>query len=405
MEVVTTAWTDSELLMLYSLKEAGKKFPEIAALMNKSPLANRGYTDNSLQKKYSQIDWVKWLSSKKEIEENAEKLSDKQQVIESTISAHERTIKRDKARTEVIADSVKSAIYRLPKPSENFYKPKSSKYSAEHAGLVLSDLHIGESFSLQDTGGLSEFNFEVFKKRMNVVKESVVEIVHRHRNIYDIPELHVFCLGDIVAGMPEVGQWSQAYIDLDIQDQLWKGVAAIRDALATWSKHFKNVHFYGIYGNHGRMARRGLLKTSTNWDHLCYRFLEQSLSEYKNITWDIPTAWFLQRNILGHEFYLTHGDGIKGSMGIPFYGVTRAESKISAMMKKRPDYFLLGHFHSAAEFQTNSSKVIMNGSFMGGDMYSLRDLNSVSAPEQKMFGIHERKGVTWTYNIHLARDQ
>lgn len=404
----SSTWNDSELIMLYSLKESGKTFPEIAILMNSSPLACRSYTDNSLRKKYNQIDqsggWSNWLEGKKTDEENLEKLSDKEQIIESTLSAHEKLIKREKARTEVIVDSIKSAIYRLPKPrpQDIFYKPiKKTKYSDEHAAIILSDLHIGESFTLQDTGGLSEFNHEVFKQRMDIVKKSVIEIATRHRHMYDIPVLHVLCLGDIVAGMPEVGQWSQAYIDLDIQDQLWKGVAALRDTLSTWAKHFKQINFVGLIGNHGRMARKGVVKVSTNWDHLCYKFLEQSLIEYKNIQFDIPSAWFSQRKILGYDFYMTHGDGIRGSMGIPFYGVTRAESKISAMLEDRPDYFILGHFHSAAEFQTNSSRIIMNGSFIGGDMFSLRDLSASSPAEQKMFGIHPSKGVTWTYNIHL----
>ena len=43
----------------------------------------------------------------------------------------------------------------------------------------------------------------------------------------------------------------------------------------------------------------------------------------------------------------------------------------------------------------------MNGSFMGGDMYSLKDLRKKDRAEQKIFGIHEKKGVTWMYNIQL----
>jgi len=269
----------------------------------------------------------------------------------------------------------------------------------------LSDLHIGASYSLEDTGGLSEFNLDVFYRRLESLKQSVTRIVERHKLMYELPELHIFCLGDIVAGMEGSGQWSMSYINLDIYDQMLEGAKALRDLVATLAGAFPKVNFYGIYGNHGRIGKRGDNKVSTNWDRICYEFLRMSLVEYENIEWEIPTAWFLQKEIQGHNFFISHGDGIRGSMGIPHYGVERAEKNISGMMHVRPDYFLIGHFHSPAEIQTNCSKIIMNGSFMNGDMYSLRDLRKSGRAEQKIFGIHRKHGVTWTYDIHLDAEE
>ena len=39
------------------------------------------------------------------------------------------------------------------------------------------------------------------------------------------------------------------------------------------------------------------------------------------------------------------------------------------------------------------------------DMYSLKDLASGSPPEQKMFGIHPKKGITWVYNLQLNQGE
>jgi hypothetical protein len=186
---------------------------------------------------------------------------------------------------------------------------------------------------------------------------------------------------------------------LSITDQLAEGAQALHNLIATWATAFEKVTFYGIYGNHGRVGKKGQTKSSDNWDRVCYTILQLALENYDNIEWHMPKTWWLNPMIEGHSFYLCHGNGIRGTT---LAGVEKAESKIAGMLEQRLDYFLMGHFHSPAEIQTNSSRVIMNGSFMGGDIYSLQDLGKNSAPEQKIFGIHKKKGITWTYNIYLG---
>lgn len=400
-------WSYDELIVLHSLSEAGKTYPEIAEVLTKS-VGKRDYNADSIRKKFNDTNWdvfFKESELKQELmSDNFEQETEKQKIIDSTLSNQEKQVKKESARTSLIIDALKSAIYRLPKPkpTELMYKLKSrSEYTPEHVGVILSDLHVGAAYTMEDTGGLSEYNLDIFKQKMEKLKASVIEISERHRHMYDLPHLHIFCLGDIVAGMPGVGEWSPAYISLDVYDQMVEGISSLRNTLACWSKVFPKITFYGISGNHGKCAPRGAIKVSTNWDRITYNFLQISLKEYNNINWVTPTTWWIQEKIQGHNFYLTHGDGIKSSQGIPYYGVERAERNIIGLMKERPDYMLVGHFHNAAELSTNSSRIIINGSFCGADMYSLKDLTKGSKSEQKMFGIHEKKGITWTYNIHL----
>jgi len=405
---IGTKWTTEEMMMLYHLKVGSKTHKEIAEIMAKE-IGRRDYSENLIHKKWKNTDWVSFLrqQGKKEelLNEIQEKEYEKNRIIEATLEQQERLVHKENARTELIIDAIKSSIFRLPKPkdSELRYQPiKDATYRPEHMGVLLSDIHIGASYTEEDTGGLSVFNSEVMKQRINLLRDTTIEIAERHRHVCNIPELHVFCLGDIVAGMNDAGAWSSNYIDLDIYDQMIEGMAALRDVLSVWSKAFAKVNFYGVFGNHGRIGRKGSHKDSTNWDRICYEFVRHSMAEYDNIEWDIPKAWWLQKNILNHNFYMTHGDGIRSSQGIPYYGVERAERQIIGLLKDSPpDYMLLGHFHSPAELATNSGRIIMNGSFMGGDMYSLKDLRRKDKAEQKLFGIHPKKGVTWSYNIQL----
>jgi len=400
-----TKWSLQEELLLYNLKKADKSYREIADVLQHVE-GRREYSENCCKKKWNDTDWNIVMQNeeahKAKIDQVLNDESNRKKVIESTLANQERLVRREKARTDLIIEAVQSAIYRLPKPGKINYTPsKKTKYTQEHVVVVLSDLHMGASYTFEDTGGLSEFNADICTNRLERLKNAVLKIVERHRLMYDIPHLHIFCLGDIVAGMNDAGAWSPNYIDMDIYDQMFAGVAAVRNVVAEWAKAFENVTFYGIYGNHGRIGKRGVQKAYSNWDKICYEFIRLSLQEYSNIEWKIPKSWFLQEKILGHSFYLTHGDGIKGSMGIPYYGVEKAERNILGLLDEKPEYFVIGHFHTPAELQTNSGRIIINGSFMGGDMYSLRDLRKADKAEQKMFGIHEEKGVTWAYNIQL----
>jgi len=401
-------WTDAEKQLLYNLKTAGKKYKEIGEVLDKN-FGLRHYSPDSLKHRWARTDWSAFQGNLKAkdqlVHEAADMESEKEKIIERTLANNQRIVRREEARTQVIIDNIKSCIYRLPKPKKSDItytpKPRTQKYTAEHVGVMVSDMHIGASYTYDETGGLSQYNLDIFKKRLQKMKLGLLEIVERHRDLYELPELHVFSLGDVIAGAPGSGAWNDNYISLDTIQQITEGTHALRDLLATWSGAFKKVTFYGIYGNHGRVGKKGQTKTSDNWDRLCYDMLKLSLSEYENIEWHIPKTWWLNPQIQGHSFYLCHGDGVRGTT---LAGVEKAESKIAGMLEQRLDYFLMGHFHSPAEIQTNSSRVMMNGSFMGGDMYSLRDLGKNSAPEQKIFGIHKKKGITWTYNIYLDED-
>jgi hypothetical protein len=99
-----------------------------------------------------------------------------------------------------------------------------------------------------------------------------------------------------------------------------------------------------------------------------------------------------------HKFLVLHGDDIKGGN---LKSVEEHEKKFMTMIKTIPDYTIVGHFHNAGEWSTNNGKVLINGSFVGPDMFSLKSLTRSGKPEQKIFGIHDKRGITWRYDIDL----
>ena len=205
-----SAYKKEELFLMKKLKESGQSFPQIADALNKV-FNYREYTATSVSAKWHSTNWDNVIQEHKEqqnfIEDLQEQDSEKQKVINSTLANQDKIIKRDKARTDVIIENVKSAIYRLPKPKQSqivYSSPKDERsYSEEHAVVMISDLHVGAGYSLSETGGLGEYNVDIFKKRLENLKVGLLEIIERHRLMYNINHLHIVCLGDVVAGMRE----------------------------------------------------------------------------------------------------------------------------------------------------------------------------------------------------------
>jgi predicted phosphodiesterase len=267
---------------------------------------------------------------------------------------------------------------------------------------MLSDCHVGLEYSLEETGGVSEYNVNIFEQRMKKLTVGLTDIVELHSQLYSLPTLHIFCLGDIVAGMNDAGAWSSTYINSTIWDQVIKGYEAISDAIYYWLGLFENIKFYGVIGNHARAASKGIEKEYVNWDYVCYNYLKLRFQNNDRVQFVIPKTWWIKEKIRNHKFLMVHGDDVRPS-GSHLSSLNTLSEKMVGIIKEIPDYTLAGHFHNSGEWETNNGRVILNGAFTGGDMYSLKNLQLKSRPCQRVFGIHDKRGITWSYNLHLDK--
>ena len=211
-------------------------------------------------------------------------------------------------------------------------------------------------------------------------------------------------MGDVVAGDNSSGEWSQNYISMPIVEQVMEGVNKIKDMLAYWLTIFPQITFYGVRGNHGRTGQKGVEKDFSNYDYLCYRFLELAFQENPRVKFVVPKTWWILAEIRGWKFLMVHGDDVRGG-SFPIKKLTDFESKMMGIIKEIPNYTLAGHFHNSAELSTNHGCVILNGSFVGGDVYSIKTIHANTRPEQTIFGINESRGKTWKYNIDLDHER
>lgn len=280
------------------------------------------------------------------------------------------------------------------------YKHKSGR-TPEHVVLLLSDLHVGQKFTNKDTGGLNEYNPELFVQRAVALRDSLAYIYELHSELYDLPELHVLAMGDIVQGTNTAGEWGGAYNSLSVDAQAMLASKTISDMLSTWSAFFKKVNFVGVVGNHGRGGPKNTEKISANWDNMVYHSVQNKMSSHKNVVVDYTDAWWRQLNINGTEIMMVHGDNVRGTLNQLLYEEQRLQGLLCGRSGRYFSILCMGHFHTHEEVETSLGKILVNGSFVGGDIYSMHKLRVNSRPTQVIFGVHPRHGMTWKYSLDL----
>lgn len=390
--IKTGPWDIEDMVSLYEHRHVlDTPYNEIASLLGRTVQACWDKMRNTDWEKTGIPDRIKEKIKARKIE-NFEEYN--KVLADNRLSVH-------KQRTDLIADKLCRALNKLPEPPLTTWTPRTQREGTpEHMGIILSDLHVGHEHSYEETGGLSEYNVDIFKQRMKNMQFAVADIYQHHSHMYPIPEAHIFCLGDIVDGMNAAGKWSPVYISTPIFDQVQEGTRAISDAIWYWLSIFEKVHFYGLRGNHGRVAASGVEKDYCNWDIIIYEQLRGEFRNCPRITFDVPRSWFRIVEIQNHNFLLCHGDDVK-SKNAPIQGLLDVKNKMQATIGKQLHYALCGHYHNAGEYTSHSGRVIMNGSFVGSDVYSLKNNLPGTRAEQKLFGIHNKRGITYSYNINL----
>ena len=313
---------------------------------------------------------------------------------------------KEQGRTELMCDAMREAMASLPPAHLPEFTPIETTFDDEHVGLIISDCQVGQVVDPEETGGLGEYNIQVFKRRAKYLTKSVRKITSIHKRAYNLPVLHVFVLGDIVEN-EVIFRGQKDYIDADVVSQLFVAADELSMMLLELAQDYERVEVYCVGGNHGRTGKKGEGRTWVNWDYIAYQFMAEKLKNQERIRFHIPKSWFMLVGIFDWHFLLMHGDDIKSWNAIPYYGFDRADARWTKLLQARGqkfDYFLIGHHHNQAQIDSPVGEKIVNGCWPGGSQYSLKSLNTANRPSQLFFGIHPRHGITWRYKLNLERE-
>jgi hypothetical protein len=410
---VTACWNPVRLVKLYKILGD----PSVSTKQTHSSAAMALRVERStVTKKINSIDWDQFtkrlyqlctMSDDSFMEEAAE------QYRINALARDALQRRKNNITRLAIKKDLEAKIQAACDPKERIILPplriekKRTTRTPEHMVLLLSDQHVGLDFTLDDTGGLNEYNVEIYQHRIENLRKGLIEIYRLHSELYPIPELHVLCLGDIVQGTNLGGAWNPGYISSEMSIDRQATVAAnmMCELLSTWSNFFQKVHFVGIIGNHGRAGPvKNTDKVQANWDNVVYSYIERTMQKHTNVIVRSSDTWWARKNINGTEFALVHGDNMKSSPN----SIRAEEQRMQSLLSSEGGPFQIlvaGHFHSHQEIETTAGRVLLNGSFVGGDIFSMKSLSLKSKPTQTVIGVHPKHGVTWKYCIDLSSDR
>ena len=250
--------------------------------------------------------------------------------------------------------------------------------------VSLNDIHYGANVS----NFWNTYNSDVCREMMCRYLDRIISIGETHRSENCVG----WANGDEIRGNihQSIAVTNKEYVIEQI-----KGVSElIAEFLAELSRHFSNVTFVSVAGNHSRIEPnnyRALI--SERLDDLVEWYLGARLQNFENITIGggekIDHTIYLV-DVRGQTYCGVHGD---------FDG---SASKVQALqaMAGKPIYAVLsGHLHHNKIDEVQGVKTIMAGSFLGMDDYCVQ--KRIVGRAEQMVCVCDENGVRCSYDIPL----
>lgn len=279
---------------------------------------------------------------------------------------------------------------------------------SEHVVLHLSDCHADQVVRPEEVGGLEEYNFPIACARAERYVDTVVEWCHDTlAPKFCFPVLWLLAYGDFTSG--EIHKaCERSYYRNQFRNCLAIGqlhALMLRDLAA----HFETVNVLYLSGNHGRRTpRKDFGGAHDNFDYLVAEVARLHGHDLGNVNFAIPDAWSANVSINGVGFSVSHGDDVRSSLGIPFYGMVRRQKGLIALGAaaggQRCRYFVTGHHHTASSLSDVDGELLVNGAWLGTDSFAYNSLAAYKEPTQLLHGVNPKHGVTWRLHVKLRHE-
>lgn len=337
---------------------------------------------------------VKAVDVEVERREKEEELRATIEHLKSQLSERNKTIARFlKTRGGAIelAREISQSVKALQPSPARHYELKNPSQSEVAVVENLSDLHVGEVIRPAETGGFGAYNFAIAQKRMALHGDNLISWVNVNRLGYNIPDLHVFGIGDYVSG--DIHQELLVTNEFPLPGQTARAGFLIAEHLRNLAPHFRRLYFHGEGAdNHGRLQPKpqAKQKTANSMSFLVHSLVEAYLRDVPNIEVIQYEDMAPLIEVANHGFIVTHGDTVKTVQGLPWYGLERytAKEALKRMKKGGFDYLNVGHYHTPLFLP----RLLMNGSLSGTTEFD-HSQGRFSPPSQITYLVHRKHGV------------
>ncbi len=296
-------------------------------------------------------------------------------------------IVRERSRQEELNEILNEAVRSGNLPALN-YSPAVIQPSDNDLLVSLNDIHYGAWVD----NYWNIYNSDICREMMCSYIDHIVSI----RNLHNSENCVVWANGDEISG--NIHQSIAITNKENVIDQV-KGVAElISEFIAELSKHFNNVSFVSVAGNHSRITQnKDNALVAERLDDLIEWYLDARLQNFQNVTIGKHVDGFEKIDqtmyvidVRGKSYCGVHGD----------FDVSASKVQSLQTMAKTEIYAILsGHLHHNKIDDIQGTKTIMAGSFLGMDDYCVQK-RIVGHPEQ-LVCVCDANGVRCFYDIPL----
>lgn len=249
--------------------------------------------------------------------------------------------------------------------------------------VCLSDLHIGQCFSSY----FGEYNSDIAKIRLQKYMNELLEIAR----LNNVKDAYVCMLGDDISN--SLHKTIEISNKEDVIGQLKLSIEYITSFCYELTKHFEDVYFASVSGNHSRLQAKDLAQHSERldafiaWD-VCRTFKNQeNFHSLLHCSIDDGIAMI---DIYNKSYLLIHGD----------FDATNKQGymKLANMIESFPEYILCGHRHFCSYSQ--DTRFIQSGSLAGsGCDYTVE--KRLKGKASQMVCICNKSGIKGVFPIIL----
>jgi hypothetical protein len=100
---------------------------------------------------------------------------------------------------------------------------------------------------------------------------------------------------------------------------------------------------------------------------------------------------------------MTHGDEIRGQLGIPFYGIRTGWMKHTQELGEVFRYWIFGHIHQTSLVTYGDGAALSSGDVVGPNNLTGKLRNPASAPKQSIYFVSRERGIDEVSYIDLSR--
>jgi len=249
----------------------------------------------------------------------------------------------------------------LPLPS--VYEKGSGKVGSPCAAVMrISDGHMGAIQLPDEIEGFGEYNPELCRSRQVDYAQRFCKWVDVNREAYQIDEVAVIVTGDLISG--DIHEELRVTNAFPTPVQCVRAAEVLTEQIRLVASDFDKVvvHFL-VEDNHARLTKIPQAKEAgyNSLNYVVGKLAEVYVSNLTNVEFNIYPQFEKVVSVLNRNYLIAHGHGVRGWMGVPWYGIERhlgkeSKNRLNIIMNditkaKEVGFhkYVFGHFHTYFE--------------------------------------------------------